>query len=157
MTKNVAVSAKNGMQFTFYHHGAEISYHCSPLSGKEVVKVNGKHVCETKNFTFNTIHQFQVNGKPAKITLHVQGVTKKTTVCEFFVCDERINAYRLIYGTQGKIPLMMQVIVSIIAAAIGWFYAAQFLSAWLAYGIVIVLLAAALYKFEKPSWRIEEL
>ncbi len=44
MTNKVEVSAKSGMHFKFYSDDVEVTYYCSPVSGKEVVKVNGEIV-----------------------------------------------------------------------------------------------------------------
>ena len=156
MTNKVEVSAKSGMHFKFYSDDVEVTYYCSPVSGKEVVKVNGEIVSEAQNFKFSSTHQFEINGNPAKIRLKAHGLTKNVTLCEFFVADELVKAYKLTYGTKGKVPLMAQLVISVIAAAVGWFFAAQFLSSWLAFAIMIALLGLAVFKFEKPSRECEE-
>ncbi len=63
MTNKVEVSAKSGMHFKFYSDDVEVTYYCSPVSGKEVVKVNGEIVSEAQNFKFSSTHEFEINAK----------------------------------------------------------------------------------------------
>lgn len=155
--ENVEVSMKKGMLFKFHYKNKLITYDCSPLSGKEIVKVDGDIVSESKNYKMSSSHEFSIDGKPAKIDLTLKGFTKNITICEFFVEAQRINAYKLTYGTKGKIPLMAQFITLAVAMMIGWFFAAQAIDEWLAFTIAIILGVAVMFKFEKPNWTCEDL
>ncbi|MGS0496788.1 hypothetical protein ACU8V4_06090 [Pseudoalteromonas mariniglutinosa] len=155
--ENVQVSASKGMHFKFYFNNKQITYDCSPVSGKEIVKIDGEIVSESKNYRFKSCHEFRVDNKTAKIKLQAKGLTKNITTCEFLVADKVVKAYQLTYGTQGKVPLMLHVLIAVIAAAIGWFYASQVISSWLAFGGALLLVALVLFKFEKPVWTCEEL
>lgn len=157
MNENVEVSIKKGMLFKFYYNNRLITYDCSPVSGKEVVMIDGEVISESKSYKMSSSHEFVLDGKAAKINLSLKGFTKNVTICEFFVAGELINAYQLTYGSKGNIPLMARIIMLIIAATIGWFYAAQVIDEWLAFAIAIIPSVAIMFKFEKPNWTCEDL
>lgn len=155
--ENVEVSVNKGMLFKFNFNNKLITYDCSPVSGKEVVMIDGEVVSESKNYKMSTSHEFVLDGQAAKINLSLKGFTKNVTVCEFFVAGELINAYQLTYGTKGNIPLMAKFITLTVAAMVGWFYAAQVIDTWLAIAIVLIPSVAIMFKFEQPNWTCEDL
>jgi hypothetical protein len=97
------ISPKDGFWFYFQDGDDEIAVFGSGWTGKEVVYVNDNPVSESRNYRFNSVHEFTRNGKNYRIEYKVISMARGEVHCSLFINDELLDTQKkAVFVRSGK-------------------------------------------------------
>ncbi len=155
-TDGITVSMSKGIKANFRLGEHFIEYWGSAYSGKEVLKVDGELIAESRNFKTKSVHEFNIDGKACQLTISVTLFRKFSSVISLECESKLVNSYQLTYGKTRKIAWYLKAIPFLLAGVLGWCFAADILT--LLELVIFCCLTFALSELvmKDQGWIIEE-
>lgn len=155
-TDGITVSMSKGIKANFKLGEHLIEYWGSAYSGKEVLKVDGELIAESRNFKTKSVHEFNIDGKSCQLCLRVRPFFKFSAVISLECEGELVQRFQLTYGNTRKVAWYFRYLDILAFFILGWVFMAEVISL-----NELILLAGAILifseiVFKNHGWIIEE-